>query len=233
MPRFIRERAPLRALTCGLMLAAALALTLPAPAAQAATAYISDELTVPMRSGASSGHRILRVLPAGVRLEVGERDTEAGFARVTTQDGTEGWVPIQYLQNQPIARDRLEAASREVERLTQTVSELRERLQAVQGDRSDTEESNLNLSEQLSRLEQELAEIRRASASAIETASTNQRLNELNARLRDELNLLAEERDRLETNTQQRWFMLGGGLVLLGLIIGLTMKTRPRRSAWS
>jgi SH3 domain protein len=232
MPRFIRERAPLRALTCGLLLAA-LTLMLPAPTAEAATAYISDELTVPMRSGASSGHRILRVLPAGVRLEVRERNTEAGFARVTTQDGTEGWVPIQYLQNQPIARDRLEAASREVERLTLTVNELRERLQAVQGERSDTEESNLSLADEVSRLEQELAEIRRASASAIETASANQRLSELNTRLRDELNLLVEERDHLATNTQQRWFMLGGALVLLGLILGLTMKTRPRRSAWS
>ncbi|MFU8813968.1 MAG: TIGR04211 family SH3 domain-containing protein [Pseudomonadales bacterium] len=232
MPRFNRERAPLRALTCSLVLTA-LMLAGPAPAALAASAYISDELTVPLRTGASNAYRILRVLPAGTRLDVRQRDTDAGYARVSTQDGTEGWVPLQYLQDQPIARDRLEAANREVQRLTQTVAELRQRLQALQGARSESEETNTSLTSEVARLEQELAEIRRAAAGAIETADANRRLDELNTRLRDELNLLVEERDRLETNIQQRWFMLGGGLVLLGLILGLTLKARPRRSGWS
>ena len=41
------------------------------PSTWAATAYISDELTVPLRSGPSGGHRILhRGLPSGTVLEV-------------------------------------------------------------------------------------------------------------------------------------------------------------------
>jgi SH3 domain protein len=219
-----------RALAVGLLLAAFA--SAPAPA-DAATAYLSDELTVPLRTGASAQHRILRVLPAGVRVEVRERDAASGFALVTLQDGTEGWLPLQYLKDQPIARDRLEAANREVERLNQTVADLRGRLETAQGVRAEVEGTTLTLSDDVLRLEQELSEVRRASASAIETAAANQRLTELNARLRDELNLLVEERDRLVASSQQRWLLIGGGLVLGGLVLGMILKTRPRRSAWS
>jgi SH3 domain protein len=230
MARSISARRALQAATASLVLTLC---SLVAAPAQAATAYISDELTVPMRSGASNGHRILRILPAGARLDVRERDTEAGYARVATQDGTEGWVPLQYLKDQPIARDRLEAATAEVQRLTQTVTELRGRLETVQGVRQEAEETNSSLVDDVTRLEQELAEVRRVSATAIETASANQRLTDLNARLREELNQLVEERDRLAANSQERWLMIGGGLVLLGLFLGMILKARPRRSAWS
>jgi SH3 domain protein len=231
MPRSIPPRTLPHTLACVLLLIASTSLY--GTPARAATAYISDELTVPMRTGASNGHRILRVLPAGARLEVRERDTDSGFARVTTQDGTEGWVPLQYLKDQPIARDRLAAATAEVARLTQTVADLRSRLEAAQGGREEAEETSSTLADDVSRLEQELTEVRRASASALETATANQRLTELNARLRDEMNLLVEERDRLADNIQQRWLMIGGGLVLLGLVLGMILKTRPRRSAWT
>lgn len=229
-PRYAPRAAALQNLVCRLMLTV---LVVAAAPAHAATAYISDELTVPMRTGASTGHRILRILPAGARLEVRERDTGSGYARVTTQDGIEGWVPLQYLKDQPIARDRLETATAEVQRLTRTVTELRGRLEAVQGVREETEETASSLADDVTRLELELAEVRRVSAGAIETAAANQRLIDLNARLRDELNQLIEERDHLAANSQERWLMIGGGLVLLGLVLGMILKARPRRSAWS
>jgi SH3 domain protein len=215
----------------GLLLAALLATAV--PPAQAQTVYISDELTVPIRTGPSTGHRILRILPAGTALEVRERDEAAGYARVVTRAGTEGWVPLQYLVNQPIARDRLEAAQREIQRLSETVTALRAELRDVTGERSAAQETSETLSAQVTRLEQELAEIKRISAGAIETEAANQRLTELNARLREELDALVDERDRLQENAQQRWLMLGGGLVLVGLLLGVIIKSRPRRSAWT
>ena len=77
-------------------------------AAVAETMYISDSLTVPLRSGPSNSHRILhRGLASGTTMEVLERDEEAGFAHIRTERGTEGWLPMQYLVSEPIARDRL------------------------------------------------------------------------------------------------------------------------------
>lgn len=202
--------------------------------AAAETLYISDVLTVPLRSGPSTGHRILhRGLPSGTALEVLGRDDDAGYAQVRTSGGTEGWLPLQYLVAQPIARDRLQEANRQIQRLEQTVAELRGRLGDVQEDKTEAETSNSELQTRANALQLELTELKRVSASAMETAAANKRLTELNARLREELDDMVSELDVLRENVQQRWLIIGGGLVLLGLILGVVIKARPRRSAWS
>ncbi len=235
MSRFLTGRATRRAVTrtaTPVLIVLLLAAT-PAPAARAETAYVSDELEITFRSSPSNRAEIIRILRSGTRLEVLERDPSGEWARVTGPSGTEGWVRVQYLVDQPIARDRLEAANREVTRLRETVAELRQRLESVQSERTAAQDSATGLTSQVSQLEQELAEIKRVSAGAIETAAANRRLEELNTRLRDEMTALVEERDQLRSNAQQRWLMIGGGLVLAGLLLGLVLKSRPRRSAWT
>lgn len=204
-----------------------------APAATPDTGYVSDELIITFRTSPSNRAEIIKHLSSGTRLEILEWQQDGDWARVRTRDGTEGWVRKQYLEDQPIAADRLETANREVERLTRTVSDLRERLGTVQSARTEAEQSTSSLSSQVSQLEQELADIKSVSANALETAAENKRLNDLNQRLRDELDELVEERDRLAANTQQRWLLIGGGLVFGGLILGMVLKSRPRRSAWT
>ena len=216
----------------GFLALALLAALMPA-APRAETMYVSDELVITFRGRPSTQGEILRNLAAGTNLEVLEMKPEEEWARVRLNSGLEGWVRKQYLTPEPVARDRLAAANRDVERLTRSVTDLRERLETVQSARSEAEQSSTSLASQVSRLEQELAEIKRVSAGAIETATENRRLNDLNARLRAELDELVQERDQLIDNAQQRWLLLGGGLVLAGLLLGIVIKARPRRSAWS
>ena len=71
------------------------------------------------------------------------------------------------------------------------------------------------------------------SAGALEEHGRNQELASLNARLRAEVDDLTEESQRLESNTEQRWLLIGGALVLGGLVAGAAIKARPRRSGWS
>ncbi|MEZ5557153.1 MAG: TIGR04211 family SH3 domain-containing protein [Pseudomonadales bacterium] len=216
------------------LLLAFFAVMLAAAPLRAETAYIVDELLVPLRSGPSTSYRILhRGLPSGTALDVLERDSDSGYARVRTPSGTEGWVPIQYLVSQPIARDQLAAARRDMEAAKKAAADLRGQLEALRRDKGQAEESNESLSTQVSRLEQELAEIKRVSAGALETEAENKRLTELNARLRGELDALVDELETAHDNVQERWLMIGGGLVLLGLVLGVAIKARPRRSAWN
>ena len=83
------------------------------------------------------------------------------------------------------------------------------------------------------RLEIQLAEVKRVSAGALEEHQENLQLESLNARLRAEVDDLVAANRRLESNLQERWLMIGGGLVFAGLIAGVAIKARPRRSGWS
>lgn len=202
--------------------------------ATAATMYISDELTVPVRSGPSGGHRIVhRGLTSGTRMQVLEVDEGAGFSRIRTDRGTEGWIRSQYLVAEPIARLKLASAQESLRRARADLAAEQKKVQELTQTARQQSNANSSNQQQIEGLQAELAEITRISADAIETYNTNLKLEENNARLQEELDDLAESHARLQNNAENQMFMIGGGLILLGLIAGVAIKARPQRSAWS
>jgi SH3 domain protein len=221
----------MRKLVLGLLLAASSIVCVPAPAA---TVYISDELTVPLRRGPSSGHKIINAaLRSGTALEVLSEDSAAGFTQVRTPNGTEGWVPTQFLSKEPVARDRLAAANRRVESLEQQLKTLRDTYQQTRGARTQSEGRVSDLSKQTEKLQAELAEVRRISATSIANYEENKQLKASNEALQKQVTELTARVRDLDRNVVLKWLLAGGGLVLLGLILGAWIKSRPKRSSWA
>jgi SH3 domain protein len=212
----------------------ALLLVLGPLSAFAATMYISDELTVPLRRGPSNGHKIVNAaLPSGLALEVLGEDKAAGFSQVRTPNGTEGWVPTQYLVGQPIAKDRLAAATKRVEALEAQLKSVRDNYQDVRGARTEIEGRASDLAKENQKLQTELAEIRRVSATAITQFEENKQLKTDNASLQTQVTQLTDEVQDLKRNVMLRWLLSGGALVLIGLALGSWIKSRPKRSTWA
>jgi SH3 domain protein len=211
-----------------------LAVLLGALPAYAATMYISDELTVPLRRGPSNAHRILHAgLPSGTPLEILGEDKAAGFTQVRTPNGTEGWVPSQYLTGEPVAKSQLAAAQRRVQSLEAELKALRSNFQEVRGARTQVEGRAADLDKQTQKLQAELAEVRRISANAIAQSEENKKLKSDNQQLQAQTSQLTERVRSLERNVQLRWLLFGGGLVVIGLVIGVAIKSRPKRSSWA
>lgn len=221
----------MRKIVLGLLLVASSILCVPA---SAATVYVSDVLTVPLRRGPSNGHKIINAaLPSGTALEVLSEDAAAGFTQVRTANGTEGWVPTQYLSNEPVARDRLAAANRRVESLEQQLKTLRDTYQETRGARTQSEGRVTDLSKQTEKLQAELAEVRRISATSIANYEENKQLKTSNEALQKQVTDLTSRVRELDRNVVVKWLLTGGGLVLLGLLLGAWIKSRPKRSTWA
>ncbi len=200
----------------------------------AESAYISDELTVPLRSGPSGQHRIVyAALPSGTQLEILSVNEDAGFSQIRTARGTEGWVRSQYLVSSPIAKQRLAAAQREIANLKQRLANTNEKVSALNETSRAQQSSNQASSAQIEKLQNELDALKAISDGAVATHEENLKLKEMTARLQDELDDLSEERDLLESNASNEGIMLGAGFILLGLLAGVLIKARPQRSAWS
>lgn len=198
-------------------------------AAQARTVWVDDKLYLPVRSGAGTQYRIIEnALPSGTPLEV----LEAGdnYTRVRTPKGTEGWVASQYLSNAPIAADRLQAANRELEQTKTELAKTKEQLSRVTEQRNALESAESNLSSRSQELQEELQRIKSIAADSINLERRNRELNAENQKLRNDLEVLTAENERLEASKESDFMLLGAGLVfggvLLALIIPMLKPTR-------
>jgi hypothetical protein len=115
------------------------------------------------------------------------------------------------------------AATSSTSRATRAGATSRERLPAIDPATEQLTATIAGLREDLARLQ---AERERSDAA-------NQRLAELNGQLRQEVESLALELQAARANARQRWLLYGAGLLLLGVLTGVLVKARPRRSAWS
>ena len=187
--------------------------------AQARTVWVDDKVYLPVRTGAGSQFRIIENAVSGTRMEVLE--TGDGYTRVRTSKGNEGWVASQYLSNQPIAEERLQQVTRDLETARAELAQAREQLNAVTSERDELESAESNLSSRSRQLQTELERIKNIAADSINLERRNRELLEENQKLRNDLEVLTAENERLEAGKESDFMLLGAGLVFAGVLLAL------------
>jgi len=202
--------------------------------AAAETRYVSDRLEIQMRTGKGNQYRILRMLPSGTPLEVLETDQENGYSRVRTPSGVEGWVLSRYLMKGRAARDRLADAEKKLAQLELENRKLKAELADLRKAKGGLDQARSQLSRENRKLSQQLEEIKRTASSALAIDAENKELKSRIVAYERQLQTLQQENDSLKDRTARDWFMVGAGVVLLGIIIGLIIpRIRWRRkSSW-
>jgi len=166
---------------------------------------------MPMRSGEGTGFKITKMLPSGLAVEV-LGQSKSGYSRIRTQDGKEGWILSRYLMKTPAARDRLQAFEQELSQLAQM--------------KQETEAAgieNLRLQGENKKLQDEIQYIRTTAANAVEVAEQNRALREEAAAAKQALFELEQQTVDIRSGAQQRWFLMGGGAIVAGIVLGLLL----------
>jgi SH3 domain protein len=205
-----------------------------ASSAVAETRYVSDRLEIQMRTGKGTQFRILRMLPSGTALDVLEVDQENGYSRVRAPGGVEGWVLSRYLMKGQAARDRLTDAEKKLAELELENRKLKTSFGDLKEEKGSTEQERRELDKQNRKLSQELEEIRRTASSALAIDTENKDLKSKIVAYERQLQTLQQENEGLKDRTARDWFMVGAGVVILGMIIGLIIpRIRWRKkSSW-
>lgn len=165
-------------------------------AANAQTAYVTDNLRLGLHNAADTSDRAFRTLESGQELTILERNRN--YARVRLPDGTEGYVKVAYLVDDKPAKLIVNEAQAEVDRLS---AEL-ERLRASFAEPAAT----------IARLEQELSEARAS------LAESEEQVEELGRRNSDYLERFSQYKYSLPLT----W--VGGAIgvcLLAGFLAGL------------
>jgi len=196
--------------------------------------WVSDEFLVPLRSTPCARCTIVhRGLKSGTKLQLLE--IVDGWGHLITSSGIEGWMEEQYLEDQPIARIRVEAQQKELAALEQRNSELVKMLgklnEASKAVRDELDNSQANREN----LAKELAEIREISSDSIALSQQNQQLLKNNHMLQRENDSLKANVDDLQKDQRNESFLYGGLTVFLGAILVILipkLRGRKRFSEW-
>ena len=219
--------------TNGLLLLISLFL-LPIAQAWSETRFVSDQLSIPMRTGASSKHRIISFPKSGAPLEIKETSDDGNYVRVTTRDGKEGWVETQYLMNQASARDRIIGVSKKLEKSREQVKEYRKKIAQFETENRDLDSQLKQSQREIKSQESSMEKLKRISANPVALANENKALEAQVSKLTAENGRLTDENDMLSNESAKDWFILGAAVSLGSLLFGLliTRINWKRKRSW-
>ena len=201
--------------------------------AQTETRYVTDRTQVELRRGPSTEYRILRYLEAGDRVEVLEKN-EQGFSHVRVDQDTDGWMPTASLVAEPVARERLAAAERNLTTARERVTALEGQTRELERDLAATRAELAQTQANHGTVSRELADIRTASANVVKLRDDNSSLQQRLVQRDLEVEQLTADNTRLAARSSQNWFVVGAAVLLGGIMIGLIAPSlrRKRRSDW-
>ncbi|SFN05533.1 SH3 domain protein [Izhakiella capsodis] len=172
--------------------------------------YVSDELTTWLRSGPGNQYRLTGTVNAGEQVTLLQTNENTHYAQVRDANGRIAWIPLSQISKDPSLRTR-------VPQLEQQVKDLSDKL------------TNIDSS-----WKQRTADMQKKVATSDSIISS---LKNENTQLRQQL-IIAQKRvsaANVQLDEKQRaiimqWFMYGGGVAGIGLLLGLLLPHMiPRR----
>jgi len=187
----------------------------------AQSVYVTDSMKFTLRSGESSSHKIIKMLPSGTRLTLLESNKTTGYSKVKTASGVIGYLPTRFTLRKPISSWYLKKANQQLELLQTESQQIKTTLTDLQQNNSSAVSSNATLTQERDQLSTELNDLRQTASNAIQLKRQRNELQERVVHVERELQQLKREKQALEDSTSQDWFLYGGILSFLGIFFGL------------
>lgn len=174
------------------------------------TRYVSDDLSTYVHSGPSARYRIAGSLNSGEKVTVINVNNETGFVQVRDSKNRDVWLPKEMLSATPSLKERVPAMEDEIKTL-------RGKLANIDGTWND----------KTSDIQNRVA----ASDDIIDNLKKeNDSLRNQVVVAKKKLDAISVQLDDKQRDIILQWFMYGGGVAGVGLLLGLLLPHMvPRR----
>jgi SH3 domain protein len=187
-----------------------------------------------IRSTESNRSKILKMVSSGTALTVIEENKASGYTKVRAGN-VEGYILTRYTSPKPISRWYLKKANKQLEELQQENKLINEGLQQLKGNNKVAITSKQTLINERDQLSEELNSLKQTAANAIQLKHQRDNYEERFISVERELKQLTLENQTLENSANQDWFLYGGILSLIGVILGFILPKlgwRRKASNW-
>ncbi|MEH0665230.1 SH3 domain-containing protein [Vibrio scophthalmi] len=189
-----------------------------APAAFAQDRYISDQLFTYMHSGPSNQFRIIGSVDAGEKVTFIESNKDSGYSHIQDSKGRRGWVESRFVTSQ-------ESVTLRLPRVEKELAEVKEKLANA---RANSDQEKAGLVDSLETRNRQIADLESGYSEMSQQLTASQ----------EEVRKLRAQLDTQKDDLLLKYFMYGGGVAGIGLLLGLILPhIIPRRkrspSGWA
>lgn len=195
--------------------------------------YVTDQLTITMRTGPANDYKIKKLLPSGSNVTL-IKEVKDGYVEVEA-NGEKGFVLKRYLIDTPPSKVLYPALKKRMDSLNDGQKGLLDENKTLVTTNQTLTASLSKAQQKIKSLNQKLERIERASSNVIELDNKAQKLQEENITLRNQLDLLSTEAERVQNNELRKWYLYGALTLGIGLFLGIilpALRPKKRSSSW-
>ena len=194
----------------------------------AETKYVSEIREITLRTGPGVDYKIIEMVKSGSPLTVLEETGD--WTRIQIGDDKEGWVLSRFLQNKI-------PDSMALQKLQGTYSALKDDADTLKDENRALMEKSEELTAELSQCRDELntlstahETLKKESAGFLELQAAHKKAMAELSEQREKVGQLESELSDVYSDKRMNWFLIGAGVLLIGIIIGFITKPQRRRS---
>jgi len=206
---------------------------------RAETQYVIPSSEIPVRRGQGTDYKIVALISDGTEVEVIERGDSYSLVRLA--NAKEGWILTRFLSDDPPLTEVVATLTSENEELKLQEQQSAQKLMLQEQQSIQKQEE---LSQALAETEQKLeatdaekaaitASFEKLTKDTANVVEIKKKLTETvneNKSVKQKLTTLTRENEELKSDERINWFLAGGGVLLLGIIIGkITSRSRKRK----
>jgi SH3 domain protein len=196
----------------------------------AETAYVSDIQFVSVREGQDNSTRAVeRGLRSGTALQVLERAN--GHTRVLTPKGNEGWIADYYLTGNKVTREKVIEQEAQITELIESKLTIQKQLNQSSALINQLKKDVAGLTSEKTSLEQKLADLNELTLQAQEIVKDKEVMSFEVDSIMQRLQFAEAEALRLKDERQLKWFIIGAGTLVIGVLFGVIAPSMRRKKA--
>ena len=197
------------------------------------TRYISDKIKIYARAGAGTEFKLLTPLSTGYMVTLlGENQDD--WVRISYGKTRQGWIQKRFLTTVEPAAKRLLKANARIKQLEQST---KTKIVSLTATNKEYRKGNTGLLREvrelrskLQKVEKEYKTLREGSATFLKLQTEHKSLLSENLDRQEREAAILAECELLKTAYRIKWFLAGGGILLIGFFIGLLMQAFRHRN---
>ncbi|MCD6389149.1 MAG: TIGR04211 family SH3 domain-containing protein [Desulfobulbaceae bacterium] len=194
----------------------------------AKTSYVKPSSEVVVRKGQGIKYKIVAVVKDGVSVKFLEEGDS--YAKVRLANGKEGWMLKRFLSDEPPLEQVVASLRTEKEKMKRKEIEVAQKLKEVSSTLAQTETEFDAILAERDQIRTDYQNLQQDTANVVQTKNDLLKTVKENESLLQKLASVQQENNSLKKNTAIKWFLSGGGVLLVGMFIGMRSSKSRRRT---